>query len=157
MTAMDTAMELETTRFGVITINEEDVITFTQPLLGFHVYRHFILLPGPEESPLLWLQSVEDGTLAFLLMDPTLVVPDYTAGLARLVQDELDARDEHSIQFYTTVTVPRDGSAIRTNLKAPIALNRKAGLALQVILDEPQYPVHYVLHSPDESISTQQD
>lgn len=151
MTAMEMAMELETTRFGVITFNEEDVLTFTQPLLGFHIYRHFVLLPGPEDSGLLWLQSIDDGQLAFLLMDPTRVVPDYTAGLAGLVQDELDARDERSIQFYTTVTVPRDGSAIRTNLKAPIAVNQDARRALQVILDDPKYPVHYTLNTPDES------
>ncbi len=157
MTAMETAMELETTRFGVITFNDEDVLTFTQPLLGFHAYRHFILLPGPQGSPLLWLQSIDDGQLAFLLMDPVQVVPDYATGLAAMVREELNAQDEGGVQFYTTVTAPRDGGAIRTNLKAPIAVHRGTGLALQVILDDPRYPVHYVLPNQSESAPNQQD
>jgi flagellar assembly factor FliW len=70
-------MQLNTTRFGTLEVNDGDVITFTQPILGFQDQRRFVLLPGPEGSPLKWLQSTESGELAFIVMDPRAVVPDY--------------------------------------------------------------------------------
>ena len=150
-------MELETARFGIITCKDEDILTFTQPMLGFHAYRHFVFVPGPPESPLFWLQSVEDGELAFLLMDPASVLPDYGAGVRGEVRAELGAEDENAIHLYTTVTIPRDGSGVRTNLKAPIAVNPDTRLALQAVLDDPRYPVRFVLPGQAERNPTQQD
>lgn len=39
-------MPLETTRFGPIEFDDSAVLTFTQPIIGFHQFRRFVLLPG---------------------------------------------------------------------------------------------------------------
>ena len=70
-------MEIETLRFGKIAIQDDKVITFPKGLLGFSQRRRFILFPHKEGSPFFWLQCVEDGELAFVLMNPKLVVNDY--------------------------------------------------------------------------------
>jgi flagellar assembly factor FliW len=138
-------MQLETTRFGTIEVDEQSVLTFTQPIIGFQDYRRFILLPGPEDSPLFWLQSTEVGDLAFILMNPTQVVPNYTVKIGAHELAELAASDVSDLEVYTLVVVPKNPAETRTNLKAPVLINPKQRLGKQTILDRSSYPVQFVL------------
>lgn len=74
-------MELETTRFGTVEVDEQSIITFTQPIIGFQEFRRFVILDGPEGGNLKGLQSTDTGDLAFVLMDPRRVVSDYEVKL----------------------------------------------------------------------------
>ena len=138
-------MQLQTTRFGTIEVDSESVITFTQPILGFQEFRRFVLLPGPPDDMLVWLQSVDSGDLAFILMDPRAVVPDYDVDLRPHELAELAVSTKDEIDVYTLVVVPQDKSKVRTNLKAPILISRKHRLGKQTILDRSNYPVQYFL------------
>jgi flagellar assembly factor FliW len=137
-------MELKTTRFGTIEVDPEAVITFTQPILGFQEYRRYLLLPGPGEY-LRWLQSTDAGDLAFILLDPRSVVPDYQVELRSQELTELAVSSEDELEVYCLVVVPEDQSQIRTNLKAPILISQKHRLGKQTILERSQYPVQYFL------------
>ena len=137
-------MELETTRFGTIKIDPESVITFTQPILGFQEYRRFVMLPGPCEY-LTWLQSTDAGDLAFILLDPHSVVPDYAVNMRPQELAELAVSSVEELHVYTLVVVPNDHSQIRTNLKAPILISSKHRLGKQTILERSDYPIQYFL------------
>lgn len=137
-------MQLETTRFGIVEIAPESVITFTQPILGFQQYRRFVLLPGPSD-PLSWLQSTDSGDLAFILMDPKAVFADYVVELSRNELAELAANSVDDLRAYTLVVVPPDPSQVRTNLRAPILINLQHRLGKQVILDNSEYPIQFFL------------
>lgn len=143
-------MKLDTSRFGTLEVDEQTVITFTQPILGFPDKRRYVVLPGPPESGLLWLQSTEDGALAFIIMDPRLVVPDYEVRVkpGELTELAADASDE--LDVFTLVVVPSDRSKIRTNLRAPILVNPKQRLAKQAILDQSDYPVQYFFANAED-------
>ena len=52
-------MELETTRFGKIEVDEDEIITFEDGLYGFKDEKDFVLLID-EETPFFWLQAVEN-------------------------------------------------------------------------------------------------
>lgn len=136
-------MRLQSTRFGELEIAEDDILTFTQPIIGFQNYRRFVLLPGPEDSPLVWLQSTESGELAFLLLDPRSVIPDYAVSLRKDELVELAADDANALDWYTVVVVPADATKTRTNLKAPVVVNPERRLAKQTILERSNYPVRY--------------
>ncbi|HPO13171.1 MAG TPA: flagellar assembly protein FliW [Candidatus Hydrogenedentes bacterium] len=138
-------MQVTTTRFGVLEVAPESVYTFTQPIIGFQEYRRFVLLAGPSESRVYWLQSTESGELAFLLMNPRDVMPDYTVPLNPHDLSELAASTMEELEVYTLVVVPEDPAKIRTNLKAPIVINRKRHLAKQTVIDRNDYPIQYFL------------
>ena len=138
-------MELSTTRFGVIEYNPDAVITMTQPIIGFQEYRRFLLLPGPPDSSLMWLQSVNSGELAFLLMDPKRAVPEYKVNLTSHDLSELAASSIEELRVCTLVVVPQDRTKIRTNLKAPIILNEAHRLGKQVVMDRSDYPIQFYL------------
>ncbi len=138
-------MQLETTRFGVLDIDPEQVITFTQPIIGFQEYRRFVLLPGPEDSVLVWMQSTENGKLAFLLIDPRNVAAGYRAELTAFDLAELAVSHAEELDVYTLVVVPDDPAEVRTNLKAPILVNARQRLAKQIILERSDYPIQFFL------------
>lgn len=138
-------MLLETTRFGAVEVDDDAVITFTQPIIGFQDYRRFVVLPGPEGSRVWWLQSTESGELAFVIMDPRSVVPDYEVRLGGHELTELAAKDVSELEVYTLVVVPQDPSEVRTNLKAPVLINRRQRLGKQTILEKSSYPVQFAL------------
>jgi flagellar assembly factor FliW len=142
-------MLLETTRFGSLQIDPATVITFTQPILGFQEFRRYVLLPGPSEY-LTWLQSTDSGELAFILIDPCVLVPDYRVELRPPELAELAVNSASELELYTLVVVPHDQSQVRTNLRAPILVNRKLRLGKQTILDTTDYPIQFFLAKAKE-------
>ncbi|MCP4642819.1 MAG: flagellar assembly protein FliW [bacterium] len=137
-------MKLETTRFGQIEYEPESVITFTQPILGFQEYRRFIFLPGPNPS-LKWIQSTDSGDLAFILIDPSAVIPDYRVDVRPQDLAELAVATVDELEAYTLVVVPKDPAQVRTNLRAPILISPKHRLGKQIILDRSEYPIQHFL------------
>ncbi len=138
-------MGLKTTRFGEIDVQVDDIITFTQPIIGFQDYRRFVTLPGPEGSGVIWLQSSDVGDLAFLLMNPRDVMPEYRVVLGQHELAELAVADAASLEVYTLLVVPEDRRKIRTNLRAPILINRAQRLGKQAVLERSEYPIQFYL------------
>jgi len=138
-------MQLRTTRFGEIEVRDGSVVTFTQPIIGFQEYRRFVLLPGPPDSAVVWLQSTESGELAFLLMNPKDVVPDYGFNLGQHELAELAVTTLAELDIYTILVVSEDVSKVRTNLKAPILINSRQRLGKQTVLEKSDYPIQFYL------------
>ena len=138
-------MHLETSRFGSIEIDDGAILTFTQPIIGFQEFRRFVLLDGTGADHIKWLQSVDAGDLAFILMDTRSVVPDYNIRLRADELTELAVASVDDLEIYTLVVVPKDPKQVRTNLKAPILINPQQRLAKQTILDKSSYPVQFSL------------
>lgn len=138
-------LRITTTRFGDLKVDEGSILTFTQPIIGFQEFRRFVLVPGPEEGAVTWLQSIEESDLAFILMDPRSVYPDYRVELGNHELSELAVTSVDELDVYTLVVVPADPSKVRTNLKAPILINPKVRLGKQTILEKSNYPVQFFL------------
>ncbi|MCD6570522.1 MAG: flagellar assembly protein FliW [Deltaproteobacteria bacterium] len=134
-------MEINTLRFGRISIEEDKVITFSQGLLGFSQCKHFILFPHKEGSPFFWLQSTEHSELAFVLLNPNIVVPDYHIDLDEALLHELDAEEDASdLEILCIVTIPEGHPEKMTvNLLGPIVINPHKKCARQVILTTGAY------------------
>ncbi len=125
-----------TARFGEIPVPEVGVIRFSDGLPGFPEARRFLLLETGEEQVFYWLQSLDDPALAFVVMDPALLVPDY---MGRLTLPEWDR------EFFAPVA-PADLSAMvivtfgeegaTANLLAPLLVREADRLGRQVILAE---------------------
>lgn len=150
-------MKLDTTRFGTITVESEAVITLTQPIIGFQEYRRYVLLPGPDDSKISWLQSTESGELAFILMDPREVIPDYTVNVGQAELNELAVTSVDELEVFTLVVVPEDRAQIRTNLRAPILFNRKQRLGKQTILERSDYPIQFFLAQAQQEKGSAQE
>jgi len=143
-------MKVKTTRFGTLETDEKKIIHFTQPILGFSQCHRYILIEGPGEGKIWWLQSCDRPELAFIVMDPLQVVPDYEVRLDESEVEDLHLEKAEEACLLTIVVVPEDKSKIRTNLKAPIIYNPKTNLAKQVVLHESDYAVQHFLTAAAE-------
>ncbi len=145
-------MHIETTRFGALDIDERKIITFPDGMPGFEQYHLFTLVPhhtmqSGKGSPFVWLQSVEDGSLAFLAMEPHQSFPDYAPRVPRAELEALSLADESARpRLYTILTVPQgDPVGITANLMAPVVVNTRARLAKQIVLNTDQYGLRHRL------------
>jgi len=140
-------MQVQTTRFGSVEVDRDRVITFTQPILGFADCTRYVLIEGPGKGTVYWLQSVDRSDVAFLVMDPLQVVPDYEVNLPESEVEDLELADETEAVLLTLVVVPDDKTYVRTNLRAPVIYNPRRNIAKQVVLYDSELPVKYYLRA----------
>ncbi len=109
-------MNVETTRFGVVDVDESRIITFPTGLLGFSSFTRYALLQPDEDAAFFWLQCIDAPELAFVVTDPSLWVRDYQVPIRREQMDELglDKLENPSkpvgkviMRFSSTSTTPK--------------------------------------------------
>jgi len=140
-------MILNTSNFGEIEIKEESVISFVDGLPAFEEYKKYIIIENPDEDiPFQWLQSVEDGDLAFVIINPFIFRKDYDFQIPQTVVGKLEIASPEDVMVYAIVVVPEDISKMTANLKAPVIINKKNLQGKQVLLDHDEYQTkHYIL------------
>jgi flagellar assembly factor FliW len=123
--------------FGPLTVRAEALLSFPKGMPGFAGERRFVLLPAAS-SGVYWLQSADEGTMAFLLVDPFPVFPGYAVELP-------DVSDSDAPPLVlAVVTLPREtDDRCTANLQAPVVLDLTRRTGRQVILAEAGYgPKH---------------
>ena len=138
-------MKMKTTRFGEIEVREDEVLTFPQGLLGFGHLRKYALRPNPKGGPFQWLQSLEDGSVAFVVVEPREFFVDYVVTLGADDLAPLKLADPADAKVLAIVTVTPDPRNITANLQGPVVLNPKERLALQFILTVPGITTRHAL------------
>ncbi len=138
-------MKVTTTRFGDIEYRDDMVLTFPSGLIGFPEATRFLILDHDRQVPFKWLQSVDDGALAFVIMDPAVFKPDYRVSVARDCLPDLGCLKEDDLLMFVVLTVPSDDPIRMTaNLRGPVIVNHRTRMAKQVILHE-EWPIRYPL------------
>lgn len=133
-------MILKTKHFNKIEINEEDIISFNKGLPGFENHKRFVVLSKVnDDNPFKWLQSVDDGNIAFVIIEPRSFIKDYEIAIEESVVNELQIENLEEVVIYSIVTIPEKVSEMTANLKAPIIINAKNNTGYQVILDDQKY------------------
>jgi flagellar assembly factor FliW len=130
---------IKTSRFGEISIDCDKIITFTSPFLGFPNDRSFVLLPHSPKSPFFWLQSTDSPTLAFVVIQPHVIMNNYAPQLPAAIEAELKNSVE-KLELMVVLTIPPGKPREMTaNLLGPVVYNTEKRLAKQVILDPNKY------------------
>jgi flagellar assembly factor FliW len=135
-------MDVITSRFGTISIDEKSIITIPEGLIGFSSFKRFVVYSRPNDLPFQWLQCVEDPTLAFVVVDPLVFCPDYQVEVKSEEISDLLLCDIREAGVLVLVVIPQDTQATRINLRAPLVINTKNNLAKQLILGD-DYPLQY--------------
>jgi len=130
-------MEIQTSRFGRMTVDDQRVMTFARGLLGFPNHSRFALIQTGEENYFFWLQSVDDPNLAFVVTDPTIFFKDYDVPVREETSTELQLSDPSFLQ--TFVICNKVGEWLTGNLLGPIVVNAQNRLATQVVLTEKKW------------------
>jgi flagellar assembly factor FliW len=130
-------MEIETTRFGRMTVDDERVINLPRGLLGFPNHTRYALIQTSEENYFFWLQSVDEPGLAFVVTDPSIFFKDYQVPIREETQAELELTDVGFAQVF--VICNKVDEWLTGNLLGPIVVNAQNRLASQVVLTEKKW------------------
>lgn len=142
-------MQVNTTRFGLLDVEEEKLLTFPAGMVGFSHLKKYFFVPVPGNDFFAWMQAQGDPDVAFLMVDPFIFFPDYDVKLSQGICDSLQINDYQQITLLTTVTIPaKDGvKGMTTNLLAPVIINHERAVGQQVILDGSGYKTKHPLFS----------
>ncbi|HEY9071297.1 MAG TPA: flagellar assembly protein FliW [Candidatus Ozemobacteraceae bacterium] len=134
-------MKITTTRFGEIDIVPEEIVVFSEGLLGFDEVHRFIILNPQDGSPFRWLQCVDDGDLAFVIIEPLSFMFAYDLEIADADAAFLGLEKAEDAVLYAIVTIPENPSDMTANLQGPLVINAKSRKGRQVISTNTQHSV----------------
>lgn len=145
-------MKVETTRFGEINIENDKVISVPEGILGFPSSRRYIILDHyKKEVPFKWFQSLDDPSLAFVIIDPMLFKPDYMIDDQMPEISDIIESDSDELLVLTIVTILKKPWQITANLLSPIIINISTKVAKQVVLLDSGYDTRYSISSQENS------
>jgi flagellar assembly factor FliW len=118
--------------FGALEVQPGRLVHFADGLFGFRACTQFALVPTPR-SDSFWLQSVDQPSLAFLLVDPFRVAPGFSVEIGDADLAAIDAASPGEVAVLAIVTLPRTaGESPTANLQGPLAINVRTALGRQV-------------------------
>ena len=129
-------MVIKTSRFGLVELKSEDVITFNEGLLGFQDLRKFVLLDDPNDDIFAWLQSCELPMVAFPVLEPELFGHKYNVNYNRNDMESLKMTVGQTPAYLNIITIPDDPTQMTANIKAPIVINLEHRIARQCVLQD---------------------
>jgi len=138
-------MKVQTSRFGEIEVEDSSVIRMPRGPVGFEQYTQFVAVEHRPDTDFHWLQSTEEPSLAFVVVDPSKFYTDYEVEISDADAEKLGLASEDDASVMVVVSVAKGGEEITANLAAPVVINMKEMLGLQVILQDNRYPIKHPL------------
>lgn len=136
-------MDVRTTRFGVIQIAEDRVITFPRGLLGFPEAKRYCLLEPGDDACFFWLQSLDDASLAFVVTDPALFISEYSVPIRPEQMGDLGLAKLEEAQVF--VIVNKIDTQLTGNLQGPLVINTLTRQGEQLVLAEKRWTTRHPL------------
>ena len=101
------AMEINTSRFGPVRVECEDLLHFPAGVLGLEDCRDWVLLGDGQNDAVAWLQSVDKPKVALAVVSPRRFKPDYRIRLARAEIEPLNLTDAKAAQVLVSCSYHR--------------------------------------------------
>ncbi|MCL5105760.1 MAG: flagellar assembly protein FliW [Armatimonadetes bacterium] len=134
-------MKVETTRFGELEVEESSIIKMPKGPIGFESYTDFVVIEHRPDTEFRWLQSAEDPTLAFVVVDPSKFFTEYEIEISDSDVDKLHLTSEADATVLVIVTIAEAGKEITANLAAPVIINSKELIGTQIVVQDSRYSV----------------
>lgn len=137
------------TRFGELSVDPAQVITFPKGIPGFEKNTRWKLFHEIDDQGnlvngmIVHLQSIDDGDVSLPLTDPALSGFSYNLTLTDSEMAELKIEDTSDVVVLTVLSVksdtPQDGyqkvvGNMYANISAPVLINTKSRIGMQKIL-----------------------
>ncbi|MEO5356455.1 MAG: flagellar assembly protein FliW [Nitrospirae bacterium YQR-1] len=137
-------MRFNTTRFDMVEIDDDKVITFPRGIIGFKDLKHFCILPYKE--PVKWLHATDDPDVAFIVTDPFEFFPYYSFRIEDFVEEYLGCNNVEDILVLVILNV--DGKKLYANLKSPIIINTSNMKGAHLVLSDDSIPIRTLVANP---------
>ncbi len=146
-----TTMQIDTRRFGTITVADDEQFEVPEGIPGFRAMRHVALfVAAPTEAgdqAMFWMQDLDNGELAFLCVVPWDVFPNYDV---EIDEEEYEIDRDSDVRILNLVSIRRSGEStlLTANLRAPLVIDVRRRRIHQVILTDGRWSVHQPVAAP---------
>ena len=127
-------MDVRTKSGTTIQVQGKDLLEIPEGLFGFEEYKNYAIYES-EFPPFMWMQSTDESSLAFLIVDPFLVAEDYELDVDDKALAKIGISNPAEVCVMAIVTIPAGGTPVTANLQGPLVINRSNNKAMQVILN----------------------
>jgi flagellar assembly factor FliW len=131
-----------------LSYGESDIITFAEGMIGLPHLRRMVVISQPEIEPFLWLASLDDPSVVFLVIEPRGVFPDYAPQVPDAVRAALGLAQDESPLLLTIALIAAEWTESTVNLRAPLMVAAKTMRAAQIVLSDNTYRVDQLLPFP---------
>lgn len=132
---------------GIESSQKSHQLTLPQGLFGFSEIRSMELSYDHEELPFMWLREEEKNGLAFIVVEPSGIIPDYAVEISDADVEILGITGSDDTMILNIVTLPSEQSSkISVNLVGPVIVNRNSLKAKQCIINNHEkYSARFLL------------
>lgn len=130
-------MDVPSTRFGSLEIQEDSVVDLGPGLLGFADARRFAIVDVEGDDTYVWLQSIEHSELAFLATQPWSFFPNYELDVPDETLEEIGLAEPGDSLVLVLLTTHHDGDElleVTANLLGPVVVNTQTLKGRQIVL-----------------------
>lgn len=142
-------MTVETDYYGEVEYEQSDLITIPEGFLGFSDLKYYlpICISDDGEDSLLLMQSTEQPHIAFVVINPAFLCPDYSPVLSQEELSFLDVSDSGELSYFALCVIQDNYLENTVNMKCPLAINPQTRVGKQVILENPDYDYRHKISS----------
>lgn len=135
---------------GEVLLSELTCIHFSGGIPGLEDFKNYALLPY-EDSGFYILQSLEEPSIAFLVVNIFDVVPEYDYTIPQSTIEKLCIEKAEEVLTLGIITPKENFKDSTINLYAPILINQVQHLGKQIFLEQSGYHVRSPLFQKEES------
>ena len=145
-------MKISTSRFGEVEVSEDAIITFPSGLVGLPRHTRYVVFDVEQASGYQWLQSLDEASLAVVIIHADFIQPDFHAQLTEESVMDLDIKQDDQVEIVVIVSIPANRPDQATaNLRAPIVVNLRTRVGKQIILHE-SIPLQAPLFAQEQDV-----
>ncbi len=148
----DPTTTIDLPRFGAFTYAQSEVIEFPWGIPGFSKLHRFIALHLDEQPRFVWLQSLDDLSVALPAADPWSIFPDYEPKVPAYATTALEINSPEDFAVLCILVVTQDAQEMTMNLLAPVLVNLKTRKARQVTIENGDYSVRTPVPRTSEAV-----
>lgn len=140
-------IKIETKYLEELEVENENILSFPNGILGFENSTCFVLIDFPNNSLFKFLQDVDNVDICFILINPWDFFEDYEIDIPDKELDTIDLNPqiENSLEVYSIVTLGNSLNESTANLLAPIIINIKSKIGKQYVLTYTSYSTKHKL------------
>ncbi len=138
-------MNVETLRFGRVSIDTESILSFDSGVLGFEDLKRFAIILCEGTEPIQWLQAIDDPMVCLAIINPFLIKPDYELDVDDSEMASIGMPSIEDILIVSVMVLPERLQDATINLSAPILINLKNRSGRQIVME---YSPHNAIRYP---------
>jgi flagellar assembly factor FliW len=132
-------------------IEAAKTLIFPDGMVGCPSWQHFVLDEPNETAPVGMLRCLDEPEVAFYVVDPHEIMPDYALELNDGERDALQLDDPRSLNSRCILVVRKEPFSLSANLLGPVVWNEVNGVARQIVLANSGYSARHVLSTDPAS------